>query len=134
MAYIEWTGALRIGIDEIDGQHRRLVDLINELADARDGGREATVLGAAVAALADYAASHFALEEELFKRFDYPGTESHVREHAAFTAKVASFTAALGEGASKADEMLVFLRTWLTTHISFSDKKYASLFRERGLA
>ncbi|MBL8967484.1 MAG: hemerythrin family protein [Spirochaetaceae bacterium] len=132
MAYIEWTGALRIGISDIDAQHQRLVALINELAAAREMEGDAAKLGTALTSLAEYAATHFALEESLFKRFDYPGAEPHAREHAAFAARVAGFAAALAAGEAKPEELLTFLKTWLTTHISFSDKKYAPFLKERG--
>ena len=35
MAYINWTSDLDTGIQEIDVQHRRIVDYINRLNDAR---------------------------------------------------------------------------------------------------
>ena len=42
--FIEWSEVLSVGIDEIDAQHRVLVDLINEMHDAihqrHEGGIE----------------------------------------------------------------------------------------------
>ena len=41
MSYLEWIPELDTNIPEVDLQHRRIVEYINELHDARiDGNRE----------------------------------------------------------------------------------------------
>lgn len=125
MGFIEWVPALDIGIAEIDAQHRALVGLINRLDEARARGAAREELAAALGGLRDYAAAHFALEEGLFAERGYPGAKEHVAEHRAFSAKVEAFAAAFAAGKAAVDgEILGFLKTWLTTHISFSDRKY----------
>lgn len=129
MAFIEWVPALSVGVEEIDEQHRRLFALVNELSEAE--GDEET--GRALAALTSYAAEHFALEERLFAERRYPGAEEHVREHAAFAAKLRGFAAdyaAGGEGLER--RLLDYLKAWLTGHISFADRKYRPYLARRG--
>lgn len=132
MAYIEWTPALDIGVREIDEQHRRLVGLINSLheAGATGGTGSAGILGE----LAAYAATHFALEEGYFERFGYAEAAPHKAEHAAFAARVEAFRADFVAGKTGLDaELLAYLRSWLTAHISFKDRKYKALFQANGL-
>jgi len=147
MGHIDWTEALSVGIDAIDLQHRRLLDIINRLDDAvAAGGHEGSMPGI-LAELEDYTRRHFSIEEEAFDETAYPEAKGHKAEHAAFIGKLADFRKALagpGAGAARAASggssgaggpaaggeleseaaMLAFLRSWLTRHISFSDKRY----------
>lgn len=58
-----WSDNFATGVAEIDGQHRRLVTLINRLAALLSEGAAAQSLEAVFAELADYAAFHFESEE-----------------------------------------------------------------------
>jgi hemerythrin-like metal-binding protein len=59
---LKWTADLSIGIELIDAQHRRIVDYINQLNDARQTGEKKAV-GLVLEGLADYTLSHFGYEE-----------------------------------------------------------------------
>ena len=125
MGRIEWTEGLGVGIPTIDAQHKVLVDLINRLGEAAEAGKTKAEIGPILLELDDYPRRHFALEEEAFERFGYPDAKSHIAEHAAFVAKVDSFQLAYAVGKAQiGEDILVFLRTWLTRHITFTDKKY----------
>jgi len=129
MGYIEWTSSLSVGFEDIDGQHRGLVDRINALAAAKEAGEDGASLGGILEDLSAYAATHFALEEDYFERFHYRETVAHTKEHRAFAAKVLEFKNDFNGGKHELpEEVLVFLRSWLTNHISFSDRKYRSTF------
>ena len=134
MPYIEWMPSLSVGVREIDAQHKNLVAYINELAAAREEGRAREAVSPLLAKLQAYVLEHFALEERYFDSFGFPGAIAHKKEHADFAAKVEAFGRDFAAGkAELSDEMLLFLRSWLTSHISFSDRKYRSLFIEKGL-
>ncbi len=132
MGFIEWTEALSVGIPQIDAQHRVLVEKINRLDEARLAMKDKRFLGDIVRELDSYSKEHFALEERLFDEFAYPGSMVHKAEHAAFVAKVAEFELAFAVGkAEVGEELLGFLRTWLTSHIAFSDKKYRPYLKRK---
>jgi len=148
MGHIDWTEALSVGIDAIDAQHRRLLDIINRLDDAVEAGGGEGVLPGIMAELEDYTREHFSIEEEAFDETAYPEAKGHKAEHAAFIGKLADFRKTLAApraGAAAARDggsgpggpaavpgaearpeaaMLAFLRSWLVRHISFSDKRY----------
>lgn len=131
MGYIEWTAALGVGIPAIDSQHRQLVDIINRLAAAANAKAATEELDSILGELEDYGRYHFSLEEEAFAKVSYPGTSAHVAEHRAFLARLAGFEASFRPGrAEVGEEILSYLRTWLTRHISFSDKKYKPFLSE----
>ena len=71
MAYLHWSNDLDTGIAVIDTQHRRIVDLINELNTANETGDPA-VIKHVLNELVDYTLSHFTFEEELQLKANYP--------------------------------------------------------------
>jgi hypothetical protein len=57
---LNWTADLSIGIELIDDQHRRIVDYINRLNQAREGN-DKKAIGGVLAGLSDYTLSPFRL-------------------------------------------------------------------------
>ena len=45
MALITWSSMFSVGVAEIDNQHKKLVELINQLNDAMHAGKGADVMG-----------------------------------------------------------------------------------------
>ena len=115
MAYLHWSSDLETGIDVIDHQHQRIVDYLNELNTANDTGDQA-VTNHVLAELVDYTLTHFAFEEELQEKADYPFLKAHKRVHEIFTKRVAEFQKRAGAGENIAPELLSMLRSgWSTT-------------------
>lgn len=134
MPLIQWNDSLRVNIAEIDAQHHRLVDMINDLNEAMKIGKGKEILGKIVQGLIDYAQTHFRTEEKYFDRFGYPEGAMHKREHSAFTAKVSEFKSAFDSGkAALSVEVMTFLSDWLQQHIKGSDRKYGVLLNQMGL-
>ncbi|MDD3312529.1 bacteriohemerythrin [Pseudodesulfovibrio sp.] len=128
---IHWDDSFLLGIDRIDGQHRRLVDMVNRLAAAMGGGKGADVLGDIFDGLKAYTVEHFSAEEELFDRYGYSGGEQHKRVHADLLAKVVEFETEFKAGrTSLSRELLLFLKDWLVSHIKGTDAAYAPFLRE----
>ena len=64
MDYLHWVPELDTGIAEIDAQHRRIVDYINQLQELRHS-HDREGLSNVIAEMVDYTMSHFAFEEAL---------------------------------------------------------------------
>jgi len=125
MARLEWMPALGVGNTELDEEHKKLFALINRLDEAGEMGADRTVLRDVAEELVRYIHVHFSHEEGLFTSKGYPGASGHVDEHRAFVARVAEFHARIIEGDhGSAAGMAEFLKSWLTRHISLSDRKY----------
>ena len=123
MAYLHWSNDLDTGIEVIDKQHRRIVDLINKLNTANEGGDPA-VINHVLGELVDYTLSHFSFEEELQERSNYPFYKAHKRVHEIFTKRVAEFQKRATGGENVAPELLSMLKIWLINHIKGDDADY----------
>ena len=123
MAYLHWSNDLDTGIAVIDTQHRRIVDLINELNTANETGDPA-VIKHVLNELVDYTLSHFTFEEELQLKANYPFYKAHKRVHEIFTKRVSEFQQRAAGGENVVPEVLSMLKTWLVSHIKGDDADY----------
>jgi hemerythrin-like metal-binding protein len=78
---------LTVGFEEIDGQHRDLLDAIDRVRASLDG--EPGTLRAALAALNDRFIAHFAAEEAFMDASGYPDRGKHRSAHDLFMQEVA---------------------------------------------
>lgn len=123
-AFVAWDAEFETGIDAVDGQHRKLFDLINQLsaAMAEEGDLPGEALRRAQKELVDYAHRHFDDEEQLMASagVDARHQEHHRREHQAFRDHVLAGAADWAPG-----ELLAYLVNWLTYHILGIDQSLA---------
>ena len=125
MAIIEWDSKLSVNIKTIDDQHKKLVDMVNNLHDSMKSGKAKDLMNSLVSELAAYTDYHFKTEEELFQKHKYNETVKHKAEHDALRKEVVALKGKLDSGeAIITVEVLYFLKDWLTKHILGSDKKY----------
>lgn len=132
---VAWTSELSTGIRTIDLQHEELVDMINAFQAAVSRGEAAATLDALLPRLAAYALFHFGTEEALLAELPagHGHAQAHLREHAAFAARVEAFrtadarthTATLGEFGD-------YLSTWIVQHIMKTDQELARLLAAGG--
>ena len=123
MAYMEWTRDLESGIQVIDAQHKRIIDFINELYDAREAGR-VDETNRVMEGLLNYTITHFEFEEGLQEKAGYPFLKAHQRIHEIFMKKVADIRARAVAGEEVAHELLTLLKGWLVSHIKSEDRDY----------
>jgi hemerythrin-like metal-binding protein len=118
MEKVLWTEEFSVGVDILDADHKRLLELLNELIESRD----LSIFNA----LVEYAQDHLAREEGLFKASEYPDVDLHVREHDKFLQSLADIHFHILKGVTPAlvDRTILFLRNWLLGHILRRDKGY----------
>ena len=126
MKTFEWTNDFNTGQPVVDQQHRRLVDLINELGQAL-GDHEANQaqLQSVFAELADYARKHFEDEEQLMtdSGIDVRHIDRHRMIHANFLNDVAAIYEAGKQNVDQCGaDMMDYLTHWLTFHILGQDQ------------
>jgi len=123
MAKFIWTEQLSIGIDVIDQQHRRIVEYINQLDDARSSGQKADV-SKVIDELVDYTLSHFAFEESMQEEAKYPFFASHKKVHDLFAKRVSEYQQRFNDGEDVSKALNSLLVTWLFNHIKRDDADY----------
>ncbi|MDO8836631.1 MAG: bacteriohemerythrin [Vicinamibacterales bacterium] len=125
MALIAWSNRLELGVIEIDKQHQRLVDMVNELDAAMQQGRGKTAVCAVLDGLVSYTQYHFGAEEKLMMDSGYAGSERHRQEHVAFVKKLVDLRDAHRQGQlGLSITVMSFLSDWLSTHIMGTDRQY----------
>lgn len=121
----QFTDDCLTGITEIDNEHRRLFQMINETFDLLKNPSNTPVLAKnLLTGLKEYAATHFAHEEAYMEQTNDPELFRQKKEHAAFTAKLGTFDpdSLTSDTARDAlEELLLYLVRWLCHHILSSD-------------
>jgi hemerythrin len=134
-AVFAWREEYRVGVSEIDAQHRRLIELIATFYQglaARESAHAA--LHSLLSGLLDYTRYHFATEERLMEKSAFPLSRSHREQHAAFVAKIVDMVDRhTGGGLVLSIEATVFLREWLTDHILSIDKRLGRHLTSHGV-
>jgi len=132
--FIEWSDELSVGIEEIDEQHKILVNLVNEMHQALHERRGAEITNDILRQLKHYTMIHFAVEESLMRVFHYPGYEIHKSHHQKLIEQINELQRKVEKGShSISFELMHFLRTWLSKHIMEEDKAYRDCFLAGGV-
>jgi len=115
---------LSIGVDEIDEDHQRLLDLFNILNHSVTEGAEIEYLAAVLDELINCTIWHFSHEERLMLKYDYENIEEHKQEHQELVESVRELQVKiLQAGRLVNEDDLIFLERWLTEHILSTDMK-----------
>ncbi|MEI6387105.1 MAG: bacteriohemerythrin [Spirochaetota bacterium] len=134
MALINWNDSLSVGLGEIDGQHKILIDLVNKLHEAMKIGQAKESLVHIFKELIDYTGNHFRKEESCMKAFGYPAFAAHKNEHDKLVSKVVNLEMEFETGSEMIPfEVMDFLKSWLSDHIQGTDKLYCSCFKQNGM-
>ena len=128
-----WDKKFNTGIEGIDRDHKKLVDLINDLYEAMQDGTGGALLLPIFSALKHYTETHFDREERFMVDCDAPDQARHVREHKQMIAKLADLESRHRQGeAAISLQTLTFLRDWLKNHICVVDRAMVAQAREKG--
>jgi len=134
MALLIWSPGYSVGIKEIDSQHMKLVDMINNLHDGMKSGKGKEALENIFNELVSYTTFHFAHEEQLFQKYNYPETITHKRQHTDLVEQVLAYKTSYESGKSLLSmDIMNFLKDWLLKHIAGTDKKYTAFLNSKGV-
>jgi hemerythrin len=119
-----WGKILSIDVDEIDDDHRKLINIYNILNHAVMEGESPDYLAAVLAELINCTVWHFSHEERLMLKYAYEGMEEHKAVHQALIrgARELQDKILLADKAI-ADEDINYLERWLTEHILTDDMR-----------
>ncbi len=120
-----------IGIEKMDAQHARWIQLIDEFRAAASGHllERAGIMAArrALDELLKYTRSHFASEEEFIAAHHYPDLEAHKQKHRELESVVVKLQDEMRahQTGSTPLKLNLFITVWLMEHIMNEDMKYA---------
>lgn len=126
---IVWNDSFVTGVDEIDQQHRILVNSLNAANAKLTANTNLELLDQISRDLLSYALYHFETEEELMQEYGYAEQDSsaaqtHLEQHRSFSSKVVAVREGLKVGTLiSREDLLSFLNDWLVNHILNTDKK-----------
>ena len=132
--FVEWKDDYSVGLESIDNQHKKLLNLINQLQTAVDYSTGEEFEREALDALVDYTKTHFTYEEGLMKDNGYPDYEPHKAQHEQMIKRVEEV---LSEYEKDQDTAMAnataFLKDWLINHINGTDKEYSEFLIGKGV-
>jgi hemerythrin len=120
---VEWRDGFRIGVAQVDAEHRHLFTLVKDL----DVSNVDETLGE----LLDYVVTHFTHEQELMESSGFPDFRQHLGLHEQFSAQVADFLSADTQWDEvRIHELRRFLNKWLVGHILTHDLRFGRWYHE----
>ncbi|HHY75901.1 MAG TPA: hemerythrin family protein [Firmicutes bacterium] len=131
---LKWSDQLSIGVEEIDNQHKELINRCADLLSAMAKGKGKDEVAGTLNFLTEYAVFHFNAEEKIMKDNAYPGFAHHKQQHEYFTGKVAELKDRLnreGPTSSLAIQAQRLLSDWLVNHISVIDSALGAFLLEK---
>jgi hemerythrin len=126
MAKTIWTSNLNTGIEAIDNQHKKIVEFINQLDDARSAGGKKELVAKVIDNLVDYTISHFKYEEKMLEDAQYPFLKAHKNVHELFIRRLSGYQDRFKRGENISEELHTFMFNWLFGHIKHDDMDYVS--------
>ncbi|MCL2025732.1 MAG: bacteriohemerythrin [Leptospirales bacterium] len=134
-AIVEWDDAYSIGIELIDEQHIKLIELTNKLYTScaldQEKTKSDTIFLDVIHEIIDYVTYHFTTEERAMRKNNYPGYKIHKQEHENFAkevlAKVEEFNL---RKINSSLSFVHYLKDWVLNHIAVNDKKMGAYLLE----
>jgi len=130
---MQWSSALSVGIEVIDDQHKEIFSKANNLMEACQQGKGKQATGEIIAFLDKYVADHFAGEEKLMQKHNYPEYNIHKSQHEKFEdgfKELKSRFESEGPGLQIVVLTNKIIVNWLVSHINSTDKKLGAFLKE----
>lgn len=127
MALIEWMDIFSVGNTAMDGDHKKLLDILNRLYESWASGQGAQEVAAVFDELTAYTQTHFAREEALLEVAHYDRLQVQKAEHTHLLEQLETFRKrhlAHEDLGLLSDEIVEFLRSWMINHILDEDMRY----------
>ena len=128
MTVLAWDDKLATGLPQVDHEHKRLIELINHVANQRASEASVEDLCTVLGELRDYTVYHFQNEENLMRHYGVSEAhrELHFKSHQGFIDRLATASELVTSNPHDViDHLLAFLVKWLVFHISGIDMRMA---------
>ena len=134
MDLIRWRESYATGIDSMDLQHQKLIELINTLYGVIRKNEPSESIEDILNEMEKYAENHFRGEETLLMVNGYPDLSNHVDTHQKYLDKMKMLMSESKKGnETTAKDTYAFLRQWWMEHILNEDNKYGEFLASKGV-
>ncbi len=134
VSLMQWGPQFSINVQQFDNQHKRLIEMVNQLNDAMNSGKGHDALKSILDGLIQYTATHFADEEKILAQQNFPDLEQHKLAHKELVKTALELQKKFhGSSSALSGEVMNFLRNWLVNHIQGVDKKYGVYLNGKGI-
>lgn len=129
MGFMNWESKYELGIDEMDQQHQKWLEILNQFYDQLNGENINQKIVKMVDQVIDYTEFHFSEEEKFLDQLNYPMLGEQKEMHEQICETIKSFKQELEQ-----EKMIIStritreLKRWFTEHILHEDKKYADYY------
>jgi hemerythrin-like metal-binding protein len=126
-----WSDKLATGIDEVDSQHRRLVELVNEVGGLCIAEAGIAQLKPVLDELISYTQYHFKTEEQMMNQYAVNSSFqlNHIKAHEEFCKQMLLATGVIQSSPQNITDLLAqllnYLTRWLFQHIMVEDMRMA---------
>jgi hemerythrin len=123
MRIIVWKDEYLTGIDEIDGQHKEFIKLINRLNIVHDMGDRKDIATRLLKELGKYAEYHFTSEENIMFLTRYPAIDRQRQAHEALLDEYSDRVQRYLNDKGTIEDIIIFLEGWFARHTVEEDRK-----------
>ncbi|MEP7301442.1 MAG: hemerythrin family protein [Caldimonas sp.] len=123
--FVLWSASLETGQTLIDAEHRILVFLFRKLDVAVKTGQSQMAINQIISEVKRCAEFHFVSEENIMRETNYPHLLVHQGQHSDLLVKLGALATKVAARREFPEDLLFFLSSWLTEHISQYDQHAA---------
>lgn len=129
----EWNESFLIGIDELDREHKLLIDDINRLHEELGRHDQTSEVQNRLGDIYARMQAHFALEEHVMKEHKYKFFDEHKREHDDLLENYTEYMLQFMNNTDASSNIPIedTLRRWVINHITTSDRKMSQMVQEK---
>ncbi len=133
MPLIEWNDSYSVNIKELDEQHKKWIEIINNLHKALVSNNPddmEKITAQSLDAMLEYILMHLAYEERHMEKIGFPELKEHRKKHQELIFMIQGYNIELKRGFLILNrELMDLLTDWLENHILNEDQKYAQYER-----
>jgi len=121
-----WNSEYSTGIEEIDVQHERLLNLLRTIHEASERGMDDARLRGLLEELIRTFRFHFESEELLMKAYEYPRLSEQKMEHELMTRNVLRLSDEAQRNRILLTQLLFNIEKWFVEHDNAFDKDFGA--------
>jgi adenylate cyclase len=132
-----WSREYELDHDEIDDQHRTMLNIMEKLHQAVATGSDRTATSALLLTLKNNVREHFEFEEQLMREHHYPFAADHIAQHNSymnfFLRLRDEIEAHVGDPWYLGFRIKLFLADWMLNHSNRDDRHLGRYLNDRGV-